>query len=80
MADSGVDVRSYFEPEDIAALGTFESGHYWHLPRRKVVLKRCPVSEGTSACSTSAAGRVRRRRSSTGTATRSTTPTCTTRR
>jgi SAM-dependent methyltransferase len=38
MSDSGVDVRSYFEPEDIAALGTFESGHYWHLARRKVIL------------------------------------------
>jgi SAM-dependent methyltransferase len=38
MSDSDVDARSYFEPEDIAALGTFESGHYWHLARRKVIL------------------------------------------
>jgi SAM-dependent methyltransferase len=42
MTGSGVDVRSYFEPEDIAALGTFESGHYWHLARRKVVLDALP--------------------------------------
>jgi SAM-dependent methyltransferase len=43
MTDSGVDVRSYFEPEDIAALASFEAGHYWHLARRKVLLDALPV-------------------------------------
>jgi SAM-dependent methyltransferase len=37
-----VDVRSYFEPEDITALGAFEASHYWHLARRKVILDALP--------------------------------------
>lgn len=40
MAD--VDVRSYFEPEDLVALASFEAGHYWHLARRKVILDALP--------------------------------------
>jgi SAM-dependent methyltransferase len=42
MTDSGVDVRSYFEPEDITALASFEARHYWHLARRKVILDALP--------------------------------------
>ncbi len=42
MTDSDVDVRSYMEPEDIAAIAAFEAGHYWHLARRKVVLDALP--------------------------------------
>lgn len=42
MTDSEVDVRSYFEPEDIAKLATFEDRHYWHLARRKVLLDALP--------------------------------------
>jgi SAM-dependent methyltransferase len=40
--DSPVDVRSYFEPEDVATLAAFEGRHYWHLARRKVVLDALP--------------------------------------
>jgi hypothetical protein len=28
MTDADADVRSYFEPEEIAALASFEAGHY----------------------------------------------------
>lgn len=42
MTDSDIDVRSYFEPEDIAKLATFEDRHYWHLARRKVLLDALP--------------------------------------
>jgi SAM-dependent methyltransferase len=42
MTDPDVDVRSYFEPEDIATLGAFEARHYWHLARRKVILDALP--------------------------------------
>jgi SAM-dependent methyltransferase len=42
MTDSEVDARSYFEPEDIVALASFEAGHYWHLARRKVILDALP--------------------------------------
>jgi SAM-dependent methyltransferase len=42
MTDGNVDVRSYFEPEDIAALASFEAGHYWHVARRTVILDALP--------------------------------------
>jgi len=42
MTEPEVDVRSYMEPEDIAALSTFEGGHYWHLARRKFILEVLP--------------------------------------
>jgi SAM-dependent methyltransferase len=43
--EPSVDVTSYFAPDDIAALATFEAGHYWHLARRKVVLEALPRVE-----------------------------------
>ena len=42
MTGPDVDVRSYFEPEDITSLGAFEARHYWHLARRKVILDALP--------------------------------------
>jgi SAM-dependent methyltransferase len=42
MTDPDVDVRSYMEPEDIAAIGAFEDKHYWHLARRNVILDALP--------------------------------------
>jgi SAM-dependent methyltransferase len=42
MVDPDVDVRTYFEPEDIVKLATFEDRHYWHLARRKVILDALP--------------------------------------
>ncbi|HEY5013781.1 MAG TPA: class I SAM-dependent methyltransferase [Acidimicrobiia bacterium] len=41
-SDADIDVRSYFEPEDIVALASFEAGHYWHVARRKVILDALP--------------------------------------
>jgi SAM-dependent methyltransferase len=42
MANPEIDVRSYFEPEDLATLAASEGGHYWHLARRKIILDALP--------------------------------------
>jgi SAM-dependent methyltransferase len=42
MTDSDVDVRSYFEPEEVTRLAAFEAGHYWHLARRELLLDVLP--------------------------------------
>lgn len=42
VPDDEVDVRAYFEPDDLVTLAGSEGGHYWHLARRKIVLDALP--------------------------------------